>query len=316
MPSSAQVAHLCGVTQGYLGRLLTEQTGWGFVEWRNRIRIDCFVIAWSRSGDLMRAAFDAGFGSYTRFHRVFIDLVGCTPGEWSKGGVDATTGALHAVSSIGSDSQGQRMIWYGLADFVHPGLARWFAPGFAGAMLTNMAAAPERPTAVDVAIDWAALHDETSRLVAEIATTHAEKAEIFRVALARLDHVTRYRDTLGLFFPKTPDLAEVISLYLYVSCYAVIRFATGSVGELANIAHHVRWALFQSGSFARATPADRQHAAAALVAQSSILLGAIEAARSSGNEKKLARIGNLAPAACLATTGVDVGLPEHRAILQ
>jgi AraC-like DNA-binding protein len=33
---------------------------------------------------LMRLALDAGFGSYTQFHRVFHRVLGCSPAQYAK----------------------------------------------------------------------------------------------------------------------------------------------------------------------------------------------------------------------------------------
>lgn len=308
IPSSAEVARRCGVTLPYLGRLLTEQTGWGFVEWRNRIRIERFTIAWNESHDLMRAAFAAGFGSYTQFHRVFVDLMGCTPGEWSKG-ESGSAGELRTVADMGSDGEGRRMIWYGLAELVHPCASRWFGAGFAPALQTAGADAQDPANSPETRIDWDRLSDELPAVVAAIEAADPDAGARLRAAVSRVDHIQRFRDTLGLFFPGGAGLAEIVAIYIHMSRYGAMRLAAGWLPELANASRQVHRALAKSGSFARATAAERQLAAAALVAQCSIVLGAIEAARSSGSEKKLARIQQSCRTACLATTGVDVTSP-------
>ncbi len=79
--SLGQLAAGAGVTAPYLSHLLIEHTGRSFVEWRNRIRLERFMTAWRPGANLLNTALEAGFGSYTQFHRVFSQLLGCSPAE-------------------------------------------------------------------------------------------------------------------------------------------------------------------------------------------------------------------------------------------
>jgi len=80
--SLSELARAAGVTPHYLSRLLTEQTGRNFVDWRNRVRLDRFIEGYRPGANLLAAALEAGFGSYSRFHHTFTELIGCTPKEW------------------------------------------------------------------------------------------------------------------------------------------------------------------------------------------------------------------------------------------
>ena len=73
-----------GVTAPYLSHLLIEHTGRSFVEWRNRIRLERFMTAWRPGANLLNTALEGGFGSYAQFHRVFSQLLGCSPAEWAR----------------------------------------------------------------------------------------------------------------------------------------------------------------------------------------------------------------------------------------
>ncbi len=78
-PSLTDLASEGGIAPHYLSRLLAEQTGRSFVEWRSRIRLDRFMEGYSPGANLLAAALDAGFGSYARFHHIFTPVVGCSP---------------------------------------------------------------------------------------------------------------------------------------------------------------------------------------------------------------------------------------------
>jgi AraC-like DNA-binding protein len=47
--------------------------------YRNRLRIEKFLELAVRSGNLLQAALDAGFGSYAQFSRVFRQQMGVSP---------------------------------------------------------------------------------------------------------------------------------------------------------------------------------------------------------------------------------------------
>jgi AraC-like DNA-binding protein len=307
MPTSAQLAHKCGVNQGYLGQLLIEQTGRGYVEWRNRTRIERFVIAYPQSGDLMTAAFDAGFGSYTQFHRVFSDLVGTTPGEWAKSGTDISMGSLASVAKAvrGSDTEGQRMVWYGLADLSLPAATRWLQPGFAAAMASEVGDDDEQPVRSMIG-SWEDFRQFEGRLVESLQGSEPEKAGKLGRAFSRLDMFDRHRAMLGRYGLGVEDVANMLALYMGVAWYCVRTAPAASQKQAAALARRIRSALHRARCFETATDDDRRMATAAIVAQTSFLWNAIEVARASGNERILTRISDAARASVLATTGIDV----------
>ncbi len=308
MPASAQLARSCGVTQGYLGQLLMDQTGRGFVEWRNRIRIERFVIAYPHSGDLVTAAFDAGFGSYTQFHRVFSDLVGTTPGEWAKSGTDISLGSLGSLAETirGADAEGQRMVWYGLADLSLPAAKRWIKPGFVAAMSAGEDGEVSDTSVPSAIASYADFRQFEGRLIESLRDYDPEKAEKLQRAFGRLDMFDRQRATLGRYGLGVEDISNLLTLYLGVAWYCVTTAPAPSQQQVAALAQRVRGALQDAGSFRAATDDDRRMAAAAIVAQTSFLWSAIEVARASGSQKILSRISDAAQVAVLDTTGLDI----------
>ena len=83
--SLQELARQCGLSPSRLSRLFPQQTGATIVEFRNRQRVERFQEGRERDPhrNLLDAALDAGFGSYAQFHRVFREVVGCSPKEYS-----------------------------------------------------------------------------------------------------------------------------------------------------------------------------------------------------------------------------------------
>ncbi len=90
---SHQMETLCkkaGISENYLSRLFHRQIGVPLSHYRNSLRISHF-IAICRSDASVRlteAAFQAGFGSYAQFHKIFQESYGMGPRDFfSKGSV-------------------------------------------------------------------------------------------------------------------------------------------------------------------------------------------------------------------------------------
>jgi AraC-like DNA-binding protein len=80
--SGESIARELSISPGYLGRSFKAEMGVSLVEYRNRLRIERFFSSVDRGGNnLLGAALEAGFGSYTHFHRVYRKFVGATPRE-------------------------------------------------------------------------------------------------------------------------------------------------------------------------------------------------------------------------------------------
>jgi AraC-like DNA-binding protein len=77
-----RIAQEMGISPGHLARTFKSEMGISLVEYRNRLRIERFLRAvQSGNESLLRAALDAGFGSYAQFFRVYRKLLGSTPRE-------------------------------------------------------------------------------------------------------------------------------------------------------------------------------------------------------------------------------------------
>lgn len=78
-----ELARKAGLSPSRLSRLFKEQMGVPLAQFRNRQRLEAFFALYAdgRRRTLLEAALAAGFGSYPQFHRVFRQIVGCSPAE-------------------------------------------------------------------------------------------------------------------------------------------------------------------------------------------------------------------------------------------
>jgi AraC-like DNA-binding protein len=83
---SGKLARRFRVSSSKLTHAFKEQVGVSLTEYRNRLRLERFLLLVERGGgNLLQAALDAGFGSYAQFHRVFRAMLGATPKEYLTG---------------------------------------------------------------------------------------------------------------------------------------------------------------------------------------------------------------------------------------
>ncbi len=75
-----------GLSAPRLSLLFKQQTGIPLAQFRNRQRLERFLRAYGRGRrvSLLEAALEAGWGSYPQFHRVFTQLMGCSPAEYRR----------------------------------------------------------------------------------------------------------------------------------------------------------------------------------------------------------------------------------------
>ena len=78
-----EIATALNISESRLGRMFKAVKGVSLVEYRNRLRLERFVALLDRGGtNLLDAALEAGFGSYSHFHRVFRARLHATPREY------------------------------------------------------------------------------------------------------------------------------------------------------------------------------------------------------------------------------------------
>ena len=83
--SRDDLATQCRVSTTHLSRLFVTELGQSMRDVRNRKRLDRFLqlMETGSCDSLTDAALEAGFGSYSQFHRVFKRLTGRSPSEWN-----------------------------------------------------------------------------------------------------------------------------------------------------------------------------------------------------------------------------------------
>jgi len=78
-----QIAAKLDISLSRLARVFKAEMGMSLVEYRNRLRLDRFMVLLdSGRTNLLEAALAAGFGSYAQFHRVFRALRNATPRDY------------------------------------------------------------------------------------------------------------------------------------------------------------------------------------------------------------------------------------------
>ena len=82
--TQAQLARQVKLSPYYLSALFQKQTGLTIPAFRNRLRLQEFFRRLQAHPELrlLQHAFDAGFGSYAQFYRVFTQALGVPPRQW------------------------------------------------------------------------------------------------------------------------------------------------------------------------------------------------------------------------------------------
>lgn len=305
VPSAAALAERCGVSPVYLRELLAEQTNCGFVEWRNRFRLERFQLLYPESGDLLTAALEAGFGSYNQFHRVFLDIVGTTPGDWVKGGLDPRSSPPIADFARAPDRAGSRMIWYALANLIFEDARRWIRPGFAERIAANRE--PDGPVRA-ISSHVVASYDQhrfEADLLREVEGRDAESARRLRVLLSRFDVFEAAADALSLWGYDLADLASIIGCHIMSVSLFVHEQPRPNRPAVRAFISRVAVALEESGSYQDAATEDRQRAAAALSVQFFLLRSAAIAAINTGRPELVSAMRHAARRTMVETYGLD-----------
>lgn len=88
--SLSEVATLCGLSETYLSRLFLEQIGVTMTHYKNSARLGRFMEIYHgpEKRTLLEAVFEAGFGSYAQFFKVFLKTYGKGPRAYLQGHAD------------------------------------------------------------------------------------------------------------------------------------------------------------------------------------------------------------------------------------
>jgi AraC-like DNA-binding protein len=77
------LAQAVGLSRPHLSRLFAQQTGQTLTAYRNHIRLgNALRLLQDSTLGTLDIAYEAGFGSYPQFHRIFLATMGAAPGQW------------------------------------------------------------------------------------------------------------------------------------------------------------------------------------------------------------------------------------------
>lgn len=291
--SLSRLAKAAGVTPHYLSRLLSEQTGRSFVEWRNRVRLDRFFEAYKPGANLLAAALDAGFGSYSRFHHTFSELVGCPPKEWAsqadsgKAPPQTAMAAASPHAGFGLHDGGAllsaRQRWAWMVSLASPRIAELLGEAFADRLGEAL---PSEHGAAWLTTDVQPLSlspTEIEDLVASLAQADREAAVEYGRLLLTHD-VIRIYTRLCESYEVTPQHLSQAIANLILMAWAAARPDSIVAAHHAAVRRQVNGAL-QSAT--RLDPALARRGFVAVVCHFAVLHEAAVAARAAGDPRHL-----------------------------
>jgi AraC-like DNA-binding protein len=305
-PTLSMLAKMCNVNQDYLGQLLSEQTGRGFVEWRNRTRVERFHILYPDSGDLLTAALAAGFGSYAQFHRVFVDLIGATPGEWARSKSQARLLMMPVdASNIRAGPGGStRMACYALCGLSFPIISRHFGRAFATAMAeSDPGRAHEAVPSETVLAEDLRQHEEF--LADDLQSIDQAAATSLRRIFAQSDLIQAYVTGFPYNWPIA-DLSYTLGMYLMYAWVITNRRPYPKVEQVLQVIRRTRDALHISTTLEKADPLTRQRLTAAFVVQIMMIRNAAVGMSARSNNEDVERMIAKIHGMVLSSLGIDL----------
>jgi AraC-like DNA-binding protein len=309
VPALGASAKACGVSAAYLGQLFTAETGRGFVEWRNRAKLERFHVLYPQSGDLLTAAFAAGFGSYTQFHRVFASLIGVTPGEWARQGAPAKPMELPSgADAVGAAPAGStRMAWYSLSARNMPLIADALTPDFAEAFRTaNPDESDEAPIGTGIS-DANELRIHEPALVEDLRRSDPRSADMLRKVFARNNLFDMFvRQLSGDYQIPYGDLVYPLTICLYACHYGVTLAPPPTTDQILRTSRQVRRALHETGNLIRSSIEERQQFEAAVIVKAIIASNAITGAHCSGDQSLVTKVSDGIQFSAKTSFGLDL----------
>ena len=298
--SLPEVAARTGVATSYLSRLFAADTHRSFVEWRNRIRLLRFMTRFREGDTLLRAAEDAGFGSYAQFHRVFQELVGAPPRRWLReraGALDPDPGGVAAsldAYTVRLPALSGRERWSGLLPFSSPLVAGCFGEDF----LARLCQAPNDSAAPAFEPDPAITTDAIAHA---LRNHHVVTAEALIALAAEQDFGALHALLLGFFGLSAQRLPDAMAAYVVTLWVAATQAPTPSVAQCEAVLRQVRaWLAHAPRRWPAATRRDLQ---ALLACHVVVLARSMEAIRAGADPVDAERLRSAAHALALCTVG-------------
>jgi AraC-like DNA-binding protein len=292
--SLSELARAAGVTPHYLSRLLTEQTGRNFVDWRNRVRLDRFIESYRPGANLLAAALEAGFGSYSRFHHTFTELVGCTPKDWvaqvDAGKLAPRAEASAPASGFGLHGSGTllspRQRWGSVTPLVSSWIRDLVGDGFAHRLAEAL---PTDHGPEWLLVDEQALSFTSAEIEDFVASFHHQDPEL----AAQYGRLVRPKDNLEIYtrfceaYVAPPALISTSLLMLVVFAWASVRTETMALQPIA-VRRQIAGALRQAP---RPPPETLRRGFIAAVCHFGVLREATVAAQAGGEPRAPDQLG-------------------------
>ena len=290
-----ELAAIAGITPSYLSRLLVEQTGRSFVEWRNRLRLERFMARWQPGAQLLNVALEAGFGSYTRFHRVFTALVGCPPGEWIKRPpaerVPMSDLVPFAAGMPAASVLSTRQSWVLMLGPAATGLRPLLQPDFLHRMMTSpragLSTGPRGPC-LDDTLSVA----QRRQFIDDIGAIDPRSAGALARLLDTHDFNGIYARLFNYYAMSSACLADAATALLIIVWLAATGCADPSIEQAHAVGRQVRHAI--RGRATALKPAAAQASLTALLCHFVITYHALQATRASGDPQKAALLARAA----------------------
>lgn len=305
IPSLEELASACGMSRNYLARLLIDHTGSGYSGWRNRARLERFHAVFPQSDGLLAAALSADFGSYAQFHRVFLELIGCTPGEWTKAGANADQIAAASMSCAMSRlDDAYHLNGDALAGVVLPRVGRWLDDDFRRRLVSTIPrpASPASTTYVRTDADIALVR---TSIVEELHLIDPVGASLLAQAYQRHDLAKAFQSAFGASDLDLSDVADVMAAYLSIAWASANKVGSPSLHQIAAARMRIRRALAATPAFVAASNSDRQTVTETLLAHAVFASQALRNSQLGGDPAELDRWSDLARQGALRIFGID-----------
>jgi AraC-like DNA-binding protein len=291
LASLEEIARQTGVAPSYLSRLVVAHTGRGFVDWRNRIRLEHFMDAYRPGANLLDLALESGFGSYSRFNHVFHDIVGCAPIAWVEhGGQVPPELAGHAMpEGAAATALSARSAWGELLPLVSAilrpllgtgCLARVLQPG----SVTRGAAAPHMRS-----LEAGLSAPQRSWLAKSLAEHEPAAAALLQQVLAQHDFASLHANVLEAYGLSSTNPCDALAASLALAWVGVNLGGDPGQAPVFALATQVRETM--GPALAGMPWPQAQHVHTALLAHFVIGYHALQAARAHGAPRALDALG-------------------------
>ena len=301
--SLEEIARQTGVAPSYLSRLVVAHTGRGFVDWRNRIRLEHFMDAYRPGANLLDLALESGFGSYSRFNHVFHEIVGCAPMVWVEhGGQVPPDLAGHTVPEGAATALSTRSAWGELLPLVSALLRPLLGTGCLARVLqpgpVARGAAALRMRSLEAGLSA----PQRSWLAKSLAEHEPAAAALLQQVLAQHDFASLHANVLGAYGLSSTNPCDALAASLALAWVCVNLGGDPGQAPVHALAGQVREAM---GPTLAAMHWQRaQHTHAALLVHFVVGYHALQAARAQGTPRTLDALGmSMRRAARLAFDG-------------